>query len=156
MLFEDIIRYINDQTVTAADFNYFIRETKSKNVKERVRREVQPLPYNRTSDTAGHSRLADPNPVARAATSPEPITRKRNDPRSTGRGRAMLRKQRTLKSKYTEAVEFIQSRRGKPLSEAGVKGIKDKPALNRLTTRLLRENTADQDWLYELYKLTQE
>jgi Mn-containing catalase len=146
---KNILRMIDEKTITAEDFEKFIAETSPTSLNKRVQRQMKHDKIGPQSSSFG--RQIDDK------TDHEPADH--NDPTTTLRGKSALRKQikrnKAHPEQFREAMEFLESNRCKPLTECQAKlvNITDPVALQRLTTVLARRpgmNKEWQDWLVGL------
>ena len=140
---ERIMRLIDEKTVTAEDFDRFIAETIPTSINKRVQRQMRPGKIG--------PQVTKPGRKVDDKTDREPPDH--NDPTTTARGRGALKRQikhnKAHSDQFREAVEFLQTNKGKPLSECQAKlaNISNPVALRRLTTVLAkRPSQLDQEW----------
>jgi rubrerythrin len=146
---KNILRMIDEKTITADDFNRFIAETSPTSINKRVQRQLRPKKVE--------PRISSPGRKVDDKTDHEPADH--NDPTTTSRGRRSLQKQikhnKAHPEQFREAIEFLCNNNGKLLSECkdALNGMTDLGSLCRIATRLSqRPNQYDSEWLLNLIK----
>jgi hypothetical protein len=139
---ENILRLIDEKTITADDFDKFILETSPTSIAKRVQRQMKHDKIGPQATSLG--RQVDDR------TDHEPS--QHNDPTTTPRGRGALRKQikrnKAHPEQFREAIEFIELNHGKPLQECQAKlaDIANPISLRRLTTILAKRPGVNKEW----------
>jgi Mn-containing catalase len=147
---KNILRMIDEKTVTADDFNRFIAETSPTSINKRVQRQLRPKKIG--------PRSSSPERKIDDKTDHEPADH--NDPTTTARGRGALRRQikrnKAHPEQFREAIEFIQTNNKVSLEECRMKlcDVVDQGALHQIVSRLLqRPNQFSHEWLAGLDNL---
>lgn len=142
MKIDEILNLIENKQITTEHFNTFI-ETTAKSAHEKVFRRSRL-----------HKNEQDGNPET---TAKRIVRTGDTDPTKTRRGKNAVKKRgeqnKLNANKFTEAVEFINSNQGKPLSECNLDQVQDLNKLKTLTIRLLTtKDHQNHSWLSDLYE----
>lgn len=146
-----VLGKIEAKTVTIDDINKLISESLPSSVIDRVnRRTVKNVSDSHIDNKTGNQPLS---PVPKR---PGPKRRPSNKTKSHGRAKQARKKSaRTEKrkaGKYTEAIEFIDKFIGKSADDYGESfdNLQNKDALFEVTTRLLRSDNINRDWVWKI------
>ena len=146
-----VLGKIEAETVTVDDINRLISESLPSSVVDRVNR--------RTTRNAGDSHVDNKTgnqPLSPVPKRPSPKRQPSNKTNPYGRAKQARRKSaRTEKrkaGKYTEAIEFIDKFIGKSADDYGesFNNLQNKDALFEVTTRLLRDDDVNRDWVWKI------
>jgi len=148
---DSVLGKIEAKTVTVDDVNRLISESLPSSATDRVNRRT----VKSVSDSHVDNKTGD-QPLSPVPKKPSPKRQPSNKTKSYGRGKQARRKSaRTEKrkaGKYAEAIEFIDKFIGKPADDYGESfdNLQNKNALFEVTTRLLRDDDVNRDWVWEI------
>lgn len=147
---DPIYEKIQNGTVTSEDFNKLISEAMPECSRDRVRRRT--LDKNHDSyDEQGHDKFGEPNLADRV----QPKIEKEPGEQMTHGGKAGHRRStrtQRRKSKFSEAINFVQNNIGKSINEysGDLDSVSDREALYEFVTALMKKEGINRDWLYEV------
>lgn len=150
-----ILGKIEAKTVTVDDINKLISESLPSSAVDRVnRRTIKNVSHSHIDNKTGDQSLS---PVPKR---PSPKRQPSNKTKSYGRAKQARRKSaRTEKRKagvaegrYAEAIEFINRFIGKSADDynESFNNLQNKDALFEVTTRLLRNDNINRDWVWKI------
>ena len=146
-----VLGKIEAKTITVGDINKLISESLPSSVVDRVNRRTTRNPDDSHVDNKTGNQPLSPVPKR-----PGPKRQPSNKTKSYGRAKQARRKSaRTEKrkaGKYTEVIEFINKFIGTSVDDYGesFNNLQNKDALFEVTTRLLRDDDVNRDWMWEI------
>lgn len=147
-IFNNVIKKIDEGTVTCDDFDRLIKETTPESIRDRVRRRTTVNNTDSHIDDKGHQQLSLPDFKKRVAPKRSPENQQSHG-RSSLAHKHSARTQKRTQKRFHEEIEFIKNNCGRLLSECDISTI-NKSDLLIVAKKCMSVPNINREWLETL------